>query len=334
MATGDDDEIEEERRLLYVALTRAARRPARVRSRMRYYRRPRGLEDPHTLRAAHPVPRARGRARTLRGDRSRRRCRRPTPSSTSRERPTSTRSSPGSGRSDRYARAHARAPDAVLLDLYDTLVWSDWWGLAGAARARAGRHASRHVGPRRSTSTRPARSVGANADADADLAAVIARRRGRRPTPSSIARLRRTRARAHRGRRRPPLRRLAARSCASSAPAGSKTALVSNCSHNTRPLVDRLGLEEEFDPVDPLVRGAGEEAGPRDLPDRRSTRAGRSRTPARAVFVDDQTAVLRRRDGAGPRRLPDPAPRARPPRAARAERRTAYRDDRDLTALL
>jgi DNA helicase II / ATP-dependent DNA helicase PcrA len=47
MATGDDDEIEEERRLLYVALTRA-RDALHVYRPLRYYRRPRGLEDPHS----------------------------------------------------------------------------------------------------------------------------------------------------------------------------------------------------------------------------------------------------------------------------------------------
>jgi len=47
MATGDDDEIEEERRLLYVALTRP-RDALHVYLPMRYYRRPRGLEDPHS----------------------------------------------------------------------------------------------------------------------------------------------------------------------------------------------------------------------------------------------------------------------------------------------
>ncbi len=46
MATGGDDEIEEERRLLYVALTRA-RDALHVYVPLRYYRRPRGLEDPH-----------------------------------------------------------------------------------------------------------------------------------------------------------------------------------------------------------------------------------------------------------------------------------------------
>jgi DNA helicase-2/ATP-dependent DNA helicase PcrA len=48
MATGDDDEIEEERRLLYVAMTRA-RDALIVSFPQRYYRRPRGLEDPHSF---------------------------------------------------------------------------------------------------------------------------------------------------------------------------------------------------------------------------------------------------------------------------------------------
>jgi DNA helicase-2/ATP-dependent DNA helicase PcrA len=47
MAAGEDEEIEEERRLLYVAMTRA-RDELHVSYPMRYYRRPRGLEDPHS----------------------------------------------------------------------------------------------------------------------------------------------------------------------------------------------------------------------------------------------------------------------------------------------
>jgi len=46
LATGDEDEIEEERRLLYVAMTRA-RDALHVYFPLRYYRRPRGVEDPH-----------------------------------------------------------------------------------------------------------------------------------------------------------------------------------------------------------------------------------------------------------------------------------------------
>jgi len=46
MATGSPEEIEEERRLLYVAMTRA-REMLHVYFPLRYYRRPRGLEDGH-----------------------------------------------------------------------------------------------------------------------------------------------------------------------------------------------------------------------------------------------------------------------------------------------
>jgi DNA helicase-2/ATP-dependent DNA helicase PcrA len=46
MATGDDDELEEERRLLYVALTRA-RDSLMIAYPQRYYRRPRGRDDAH-----------------------------------------------------------------------------------------------------------------------------------------------------------------------------------------------------------------------------------------------------------------------------------------------
>ena len=46
MSTGDAESIEEERRLFYVALTRA-RDHLYVYAPLRYYRRPRGLGDPH-----------------------------------------------------------------------------------------------------------------------------------------------------------------------------------------------------------------------------------------------------------------------------------------------
>lgn len=48
MATGDAEQVDEERRLLYVAITRA-RDALYVHVPMRYYRRPRGLEDAHSF---------------------------------------------------------------------------------------------------------------------------------------------------------------------------------------------------------------------------------------------------------------------------------------------
>ena len=47
LATGRPEEVEEERRLLYVAMTRA-RDALYVSFPLRYYRRPRGLEDAHS----------------------------------------------------------------------------------------------------------------------------------------------------------------------------------------------------------------------------------------------------------------------------------------------
>ena len=47
MATGDEERVEEERRLFYVALTRA-RDMLYVYFPLRYYRRPRGLDDEHS----------------------------------------------------------------------------------------------------------------------------------------------------------------------------------------------------------------------------------------------------------------------------------------------
>ena len=46
MSTGDDQAIEEERRLFYVALTRA-RDNLYIYFALRFYRRPRGLDDAH-----------------------------------------------------------------------------------------------------------------------------------------------------------------------------------------------------------------------------------------------------------------------------------------------
>jgi putative hydrolase of the HAD superfamily len=178
--------------------------------------------------------------------------------------------------------------DAVLIDLYDTLVWSEWelWQRALAS----------HLGVtdraliRAFDDTRPARSTGAYPDHDGDIAALL-QALEIEPSPTLVKEVR---ALEERELLRdihlyedslPVVRALRER--------GVGTALVSNCSHNTRRVVERFGLGDEFDAVilsfevgsqkpDPEIYGiALERLGMRD--------------PSRAVFVDDQTGYC---DGA------------------------------------
>ena len=67
---------------------------------------------------------------------------------------------------------------------------------------------------------------------------------------------------------------------------GVPTALVSNCSHNTRPIVDRLGLEREFDAVVLSFEVGAMKPDPAIYREA-LTRLG-DPDPARSVFVDDQ----------------------------------------------
>ena len=169
---------------------------------------------------------------------------------------------------------------AVLLDLYDTLVWSDWYSWQGRLADRLG--ITREAMGRAFTQTRPARSTGANPDLEGDLTLVLSAAdieptrelvaellEGEREMGASV-RLYDDSLEVVRGLRG----------------GGVPTALVSNCSHNTRPIVERLGLEREFDAVilsfeigvmkpDPAIyREALSRVGDPD--------------PTRSVFVDDQ----------------------------------------------
>ncbi|MEO8477773.1 MAG: HAD-IA family hydrolase [Actinomycetota bacterium] len=180
-------------------------------------------------------------------------------------------------------------PDAVLLDLYDTLVWSDWWGWQERLAGELG--VTHEAVGRAFDLTRPARSTGAYTDADDDLASVI-RAAGLEPVPALVRHLRELEhAHIEEGGVRlyddalPVVRELRAR--------GVKTALVSNCSHNTRPLIERLGLDDEFDAVILSVEVRAMKPDPaiyRITLDRLGVT-----DPTRAVFVDDQTAYC---DGA------------------------------------
>lgn len=132
----------------------------------------------------------------------------------------------------------------VLLDLYDTLAWSDWEVWQGVLAHELGITVEQAA--RAFDVTRPSRSVGANPDGAADLAAVI-REAGVEVSPERLVWLyEQERAHIQDGlhlfdESLAVLRALRAR--------GVKTALVSNCSHNTRPGVDRLRLEDEMDAV-------------------------------------------------------------------------------------
>jgi len=175
----------------------------------------------------------------------------------------------------------------VLLDLYDTLAWSDWEVWQGVLARELG--ISPAQAGRAFDVTRPSRSVGANPDGAADLAAVI-REAGVEVSPERLRSLcEQERAYIQEGlhlfdESLPVLRELHAR--------GVQTALVSNCSHNTRPGVDRLKLDEEFDAVVLSFEVGARKPDPAIYVEalRRLGAAA-----AGAVFVDDQPAYC---DGA------------------------------------
>ena len=178
--------------------------------------------------------------------------------------------------------------DAVLLDLYDTLVWSDWrsWQTRLAERVGVTPDA---IGAA-FDATRPGRNTGGNPDADADLASVLVAA-GVVSTPDLMVELTALEAEALTDSVRlyddslEVLRELRAR--------GVPTALVSNCSWNTRPIVDRLGLEAEFDAVILSLEVGAMKPQP-EIYREALARVGDPDAVA-SVFVDDQVAYC---DGA------------------------------------
>jgi HAD superfamily hydrolase (TIGR01509 family) len=165
----------------------------------------------------------------------------------------------------------AEPPTAVLIDLYDTLVWGEWPGLRDTMAARIGITSAALQSA--FESTRPSRGVGSLAVAC-----------GLDPEPGLVAELLElertsllTRIHLYED-SIPVLRALRAR--------GVRTALVSNCSRSTRPVVDDLGLEREMDAVVLSFEvGAAK-------PDAAIYRAALDRLgsePAGAAFVDDQS---------------------------------------------
>ncbi len=173
--------------------------------------------------------------------------------------------------------------DAVLLDLYDTIVWSEWFRLRDAIATRIGNDMEADRLQKAFEQTRPARGVGAFGSVEGDMAAVL--EAAGVPYDATLVDELVELERAHLA-NGVHLYDDVFSALVSLRERGVKTALVSNCSHSTRPVVERLGLGAVFDRVvlsfearamkpDPAIyRATLEQLG--------------GVAPERAVFVDDQ----------------------------------------------
>jgi putative hydrolase of the HAD superfamily len=177
--------------------------------------------------------------------------------------------------------------DAALIDLFDTLVWSEWRGLRGQLADAMGveddelRHAYEV--------TYTSRQIGANGSAEGDIA-VLVEECGLEPEPALVRRLvdlvsEHLDGHVHLyGDALPSLRALRER--------GVRTAVVSNCDHFAIPLVEALGLKDE---VDALVLSCQVGSHKPDAAIYLSALDALGARPEQAVFVDDQPPYL---DGA------------------------------------
>ena len=178
--------------------------------------------------------------------------------------------------------------DAVLLDLYDTVARTHWGRFSERIAAELGIE-KRHL-YRAYEVTRSARAIGTYRDQAGDMTAVV-EAAGLEASPELIDRLvEMERAFTETGIELwddalPVVRELRER--------GVKTALISNCSHSTRPIVDRLGLEEAFDAIVLSFEVGSHKPEPAIY--REALRGVGGVAPESAVFVDDQTAYC---DGA------------------------------------
>lgn len=175
---------------------------------------------------------------------------------------------------------------AVLLDLYDTLAWSDWPQLRRMIEERAGLADHRLLDA--FVRTRQERSVGAFGSQEGNLAAVL--ETAGLTDPALAAELSElTTSFLQTGVHLwddalPVVRELRSR--------GIRTVLVSNCDHGTRPVVDRLRLPDELDAV--ILSFEVGVAKP-DAGIYLAALEALGAQPSEALFVDDQAAYC---DGA------------------------------------
>ena len=133
---------------------------------------------------------------------------------------------------------------AVLLDLYDTLAWTEWKTMRLELEERLG--LERRALLRAFDLSRPQRSTGAFGSAEGDVAAIL-EAAGVTPEPDLVRELTsRTTEFLETGVSLwedsvPVMRELRGR--------GLATAIVSNCDHSTRRVVERLGLYDEVNMV-------------------------------------------------------------------------------------
>lgn len=193
---------------------------------------------------------------------------------------------------------------AVLLDLYDTLAWTEWKTMRVELEDRLGLERKDLL--RAFERSWPKRSTGAFGSAEGDLTAIL-EAAGVTPEPELVHELTaRTTAFLETGVSLwedsvPVMRELRRR--------GLATAVVSNCDHSTRRVVERLGLYDEVNVVILSFEVGAAKPSPeiyRAALDRLNVE------PENALFVDDQAAycdgaaalgiqtVLIVRDGAEP----------------------------------
>ena len=174
---------------------------------------------------------------------------------------------------------------AVLLDLWDTLAWNEWHPFRDRVAERSGLSVERLR--RALMQTLRLRNRGTYPDGAADWAAVFAAagidpvdQLGAEVAAMEADQLSRD---AHLfDDSVPTLRRLRA--------AGLRTAVVSNCSHSTRPVVDRLLLAGEADAIVLSVEVGSVKPEP-DI--YRAALAELGAEAQQAVFVDDQVDYCR-----------------------------------------
>ena len=136
----------------------------------------------------------------------------------------------------------ARPRRAVLLDLYDTLAWTEWPTLRRQIEERTGLSSRALLDG--FDRTRDARSVGTYGSVEGDLRVVL-EAAGLEPDADLVEELAGLADQVLTNGVHlwedsiPVLRELRAR--------GTRTAIVSNCDHSTRPVVERLGLPREAD---------------------------------------------------------------------------------------